>query len=313
MITRQPPSLVTREGALCIRGVRVEERSADFIASTDAIDSHGDIIDQESWRLEHFLANPIVLYGHQSSELPIGKATSTVVRNGQLETTIRFASAEANPRAEEVWRLVQEGVLRAVSVGFLPTDGKYEMRDGKDVFVWRAPVLKEISVVPVPANHEALARMKAAFAAGNDHKESVMDPKELQSKIEKQSIELAELAAKLKSNETEKAALERQNDLLAKARDEALARASKAEDALVELEVEALVGTKITPAEKADFVELRKTNPGLYRRMLDQRPDLALGAVVTPKEREAVKGRSVGNGGASAALLADVKKSARLA
>lgn len=312
-VERQSPALVTCGDAMCLRGIRADDRTADFVASTDAIDSHGDIIDQESWRLEHFRANPIVLYGHDSRELPIGKATAVAVRNGQLEVSIKFASAEANPRAEEVWRLVQEGILRAVSVGFLPTDGKYEVRDNKDVFVWRAPILKEISVVPVPANHEALARMKAAYAASQGKKEASMDPKDLQLKIERQAVELTERDAKIKALETEKAALERQTDVLAKARDEAIARASKAEDGLIELEIDALVGVKITPAEKPDFVELRRTNAALCKRMIDQRPTLNLSAVVTPKEHpSAGADRSVSNGGASAALLADVKKSAGL-
>jgi len=319
--TREPAPLVTRGEAMCIRAMKPEERTASFVASTEAVDSYGDIVDQASWQLDHFKANPIVLYGHNSRELPIGKATDIAVRNGQLEATIKFASAEANPRAEEVWRLIQEGILRAVSVGFVPTDGKSEVRDGKDVFVWRSPVLKEISVVPVPANHEALARLKAAFASTHDSEtpalpgtnprnaeETAMDPKELTAKIEKQAVELAEMGAKVKALETEKNALEKQCESLVKSRDEALARASKSEDGLIELEVEALVGKKITPAEKADFVELRKTNTGLFRRMVEQRSAMTLDTTVTPVEREAVQPRTVSNGSASANLLADVKK-----
>lgn len=346
---REPTALVTRDGAMCLRAAKAEERTATFVASTEAIDSHGDIVDQASWQLDHFKANPIVLYGHNSRELPIGKATDVAVKNGQLETTIKFASAEANPRAEEVWRLIQEGILRAVSVGFLPTNGNYEVRDGKDVFVWRAPILKEISVVPVPANHEALARMKKALADASgdidehqrararrlaecetalrnleravnsapenfetpalpginpsNEKESDMDPKELTTKIEKQAVELAELGAKVKSLETDKAALEKQNAKLVEERDASNARASKAEDGLIELEIDALVGKKIKPAEKDHYVELRKTNPTLFTKMVAQLSDLNLDSKVTPMEREGTKTRSVSGGGASAVLL----------
>lgn len=323
---REAPALVTRSEAMCVRAMRVEERSAEFVASTGAIDSHGDIVDQESWQLEHFKSNPIVLYGHNSRELPIGTATKVGVKNGQLEATIKFASAEANPRAEEVWRLVQEGVLRAVSVGFLPTDGRYEMRDGDEVFVWRSPVLKEISVVPVPANHEALARIKAAFAAANDpltpalpghqpgntEKESVMDVKELEAKVAVQAASLTDASAKIKSLETDKAALEAQNKSLVEARDKAEARAAKLEDAVIEQEVDALVGKKITPPQKKTYLALRKSNPDLFKEMVEQLCDLSLDKVVTPPEREPTKVRSIGGGGASAALLTRVKKAAEL-
>ena len=132
---RDTSDLVTRDDALVCKLVNAEQRTADFVASTDALDSHGDIVEQD-WVLDHFKANPVILYGHNSRDLPIGQATYVGVEMGSLMVTVKFASAEANPMAEQVWRLVQERVLRAVSVGFKPTDGRYEMRDGREVFVW---------------------------------------------------------------------------------------------------------------------------------------------------------------------------------
>ena len=157
--------LITRDDALMVRTINAGARTVDFIASTAARDSYGDIIDQESWQLDHYKANPIVLYGHASRDLPIGQAVYCAVENGQLVCQIKFASEDANPMAEKVWRLLQEKVLRAVSVGFSPVNGRYETLDGAEVFVWRNSILKEISVVPVPANHEAVARMKSLLAA----------------------------------------------------------------------------------------------------------------------------------------------------
>ncbi len=314
---REPTALVTRGEAMCLRAMKPEERSASFVASTEAIDSHGDIIEQASWQLDHFKANPIVLYGHNSRELPIGKATDVAVKNGQLEATIKFASAEANPRAEEVWRLVQEGILKAVSVGFLPTNGNYEVRDGKDVFVWRQPILKEISVVPVPANHEALARIKAAFAADHDsetqalpgnetsnaEKEVHVDVKELEAKIAVQTASLNDASAKIKTLETDKAALEAQNKSLVEARDNAIAKADKLEAAVIEQEVDALVGKKISPAQKKTYLALRKSNPDLFTEMVAQLADMNLDKTVTPPVREPGKVRSISGGTASAVLL----------
>ncbi|NOU33328.1 MAG: hypothetical protein HOO96_35980 [Polyangiaceae bacterium] len=130
------------------------------MASTAAVDSYGEIVEQV-WKLERYMANPVVLFGHQSRELPIGRSTFVGVRGGQLECTVRFASPEANPKAEQVWQLVKEDVLRAVSVGFMPGSVRYEKRGGEDVAVLSDNELHEISIVPIPANPEALAKMRA--------------------------------------------------------------------------------------------------------------------------------------------------------
>ncbi len=51
----------------------------------------------------------------------------------------------------------------------------------------------------------------------------------------------------------------------------------KAEDKIVSLEVGALIGVKISKAEEADCLELRKTNPKLFEKMILGRPNLGGG------------------------------------
>lgn len=347
---RECGGIVTKGDGLRLKGIRAETREADFIASTDAVDAHGEVIDQSSWQLNQYQLNPIVLYGHNSRDLPIGKATGVGVRGGRLEATIQFASADANPMAEQVWRLVQEGILRAVSVGFMPTDGKYEVRDGEDVFVWYAPVLKEISVVPVPANYEALAKMKAAFRAvaddddadrapaadseePNPEDETMGDTNTTETKgtdataqkIGELNIKLVEVEqradkaearatlaekalegaqAQVKKLEDAAKVLESEHAKACADRDAATKRADEADAKLVEVEVEALVGVKIEPSEKADFVELRKSNPALFKSMVDKRADMKLTARVVkadPKQDDPSPG---GSGAANDAVQA---------
>lgn len=145
---------------LSFKGFEVETRTASFVASTEIQDADGDIVEQ-SWRLERYKRNPVVLFAHDNRSLPIGRASEVEVKDGQLVADITFASAEANPLAENVWKSVQEGTLRAVSVGFRPHQIKSERRDDKDVYLLGDNELYEISVVPIPSNPEALARMKA--------------------------------------------------------------------------------------------------------------------------------------------------------
>jgi len=314
------------------KSIDTTRRTVDFVASTDIVDSHGEIVDQNSWRLDDYLKNPVVLFAHNSRELPIGRCIDLSVRNGgrgqQLECRIEFASEEMNPKAEQVFRMVQEKFLRAVSVGFVPKSYRWEMRDGEEIWVWADCILKEISVTPVPANPETLAKMKSkalterngpanpssasnmspASSSGinptNVERETKMDLKELQDRIEKLTAanakfeveiktthdaqlkaeaDLRALEGKCKTLETENAALVAQAKTLAEARDaekaakeaaeKALAEGvKKAQDEAAEAEVTALVTTKtLDETEKDVFVELRKSNPTLFAKMIAQR------------------------------------------
>lgn len=127
------------------------------LASTNAIDRQGDSVQQDGWDLENFKKNPVILWAHNYDELPIGKATELGVTVRGLEITFEFAPAEANPKAAQVRKLMEEGFLNAVSVGFIPKE-----RNGN--IITRQELL-ELSVVPVPANQEAL---RLAMSKGLD-------------------------------------------------------------------------------------------------------------------------------------------------
>jgi HK97 family phage prohead protease len=149
---------------LTLRSMSESTRSADFIASTASIDSYGEIVEQK-WHLERYLRNPVVLYAHNSREMPIGHAKNVRVTSTGLECSVTFLSAKANPLAEQVWQAMKEGALRAVSVGFFPNTVRTEKRNEKDVTVLSDNELYEISVVPIPANEDAVMRAKAAGGA----------------------------------------------------------------------------------------------------------------------------------------------------
>lgn len=125
-----------------------EDDVYEFIASTSSIDRQGDSIDQAGWELDNFQKNPVILFAHNYSELPIGKAIDIVKGENTLTIKIKFASEEANPKAQQVRRLVDDGMLSTTSVGFIQKE-----RNGS--IITRAELL-EVSIVPVPANAEAL-------------------------------------------------------------------------------------------------------------------------------------------------------------
>jgi phage head maturation protease len=77
-----------------------------------------------------------------------------------LEATVKFATAEENPQADQVYRLIQGGYLRAGSVGFRVN--KWEMIEKTDTLRFTEVELLEFSVVCVPSNPDALVSARSA-------------------------------------------------------------------------------------------------------------------------------------------------------
>lgn len=311
-------TMVTRSIFIHEKSIRKESREADFVASTDIVDMHDEVVAQD-WDLRDFKNNPVALFAHCSRDLPIGKCIRCEVvmgpRGAQLECTIKFSTADLNPLAEQVWRNIEEGVLKAVSVGFVPRDLRFEVRDGREVLVLGKNKLLEIIVTPIGANPEALAKMKSkarnsaqpqppvAVAAG--HTETSMTEEEMKAAVAAKDAELAALKAEnedLKAKaadakaqaEVAKSAVEtvvtgtlatEESDLVvAKAladRDAAAEKADAAEKRVAELEaaalvseVDALVGTKILPAQKDAYVAIAKADRTAFSALVATLPEL---------------------------------------
>lgn len=128
-----------------------------FTISTDTVDRMGDTIAVDGWDLKAFKKNPVVLWAHDSTQLPVGKASNITVEDGKLKADAEFASADLNPLADQVLRMYQQGFLSAVSVGFVPHKWAWvEDKDRPWGIEFMEQELLEFSAVPVPANPEAL-------------------------------------------------------------------------------------------------------------------------------------------------------------
>lgn len=129
------------------------EKSGDeitAIASTATVDRQGEIVEVEGWDLKDFKANPIILWGHDHSQLPIGKATKTWIEGTgkSAKLMVKIAFQEVTELGRAVKQLVADDVLKTLSVGFLPIDGE----DNR----YTKQKLLEVSVVNVPANSDAM-------------------------------------------------------------------------------------------------------------------------------------------------------------
>lgn len=129
------------------------EKDADSfiaVASTATVDRHGESISQDGWELNKFKKNPVILWGHDHSEPAIGTASKVWVegegKRAKLMANIKLHDVTEKARA--IKSLVEQGILKTLSVGFRPLEDMVDNTFPKQE-------LLEISVVNVPANPDA--------------------------------------------------------------------------------------------------------------------------------------------------------------
>lgn len=178
----------------------LKDRKATFIASDESEDRMGDIIRAKGWELSEFRKNPVLLWGHNASELPIGIVEDIRVVGKQLMADVVFATKELNPFADHVFQMVKAGIIRAVSVGFSPDETKVRL-DKKGNFLgyeFLKQQLHELSVVNVPANANALAVAKQLHISERDHRKLFGDSVTSDAiKRERENLAIAKVKAHL--------------------------------------------------------------------------------------------------------------------
>ncbi|HXI43855.1 MAG TPA: HK97 family phage prohead protease [Bryobacteraceae bacterium] len=144
-----------------IHKVSAEKNGMSFVMSDETPDRMGDVIVASGWDTTNFNKNPIALFGHRS-DFPLGTWKNLRVEKTKLVGDLSLAPPGTSDRIDEVRRLVEADILKAVSVGFrdiesVPIDPKSPfggMRFTKSELV-------ECSLVAVPANPNALAISKS--------------------------------------------------------------------------------------------------------------------------------------------------------
>jgi HK97 family phage prohead protease/HK97 family phage major capsid protein len=130
----------------------------EFVLSDETPDRMDDVILSDGWDLTSFKRNPIALFNHRS-DFPVGKWRNLRVEDKQLLGRLELAPAGTSSRIDEIRKLVEVGILQAVSVGFRPIEEK--KRDGGNLgYTYLKSELVETSLVAVPANPNALAVAK---------------------------------------------------------------------------------------------------------------------------------------------------------
>lgn len=149
---------------------QIEKRQAEFVISTEAVDTYGTVFKVDGWDLTRYEQNPVVLYAHQSwsADPDVIIGTSEVfVEDQQLIGRVTFESAETNPLAEKVFRKVQAGILRMASIGADIREAHWGVEStGEDpnVLYFDKMDLLEWSIVPIGSNPDAHKRSAEALS-----------------------------------------------------------------------------------------------------------------------------------------------------
>jgi len=157
MIRKTLAASVEKEGS-----VKVEAT-----ITTETIDRDGEVLVSQGMDASEYEKNPVVFYNHDYAQ-PIGKISDLRRGKGKIDATIEFAQRpdgfEGSYFPEFVESLVEQGIVKGISVGFVPMSGgvrKASTKDREDYGdevrqVYSKWKLLEVSVAPLPANGTAL-------------------------------------------------------------------------------------------------------------------------------------------------------------
>lgn len=141
-------------------GHQSEADPFEFVLSDESVDRMGDVIRADGWDLAAFRKNPIALMGHSHEQI-LGVWENVRVEGKKLLGRLKLAKPGTSPLIDTVRSLIEQRILKAVSVGFQPIEAEPRKSGGGYDFIKSA--LHEVSVVSVPANPNALAIAKAAL------------------------------------------------------------------------------------------------------------------------------------------------------
>jgi len=134
------------------------ERSVVSYITTGAVDRDQEIVEPKGAMLDDYRKNPVVLFCHDYSKLPIGKNVWIKSDEKGLIAKTTYAPHE---EAEKVYQYRKAGFPLAESIGFVPLEYKDHTADEKEKNggvrrTFSKWLLLEYSDVPVPSNPEAL-------------------------------------------------------------------------------------------------------------------------------------------------------------
>lgn len=155
------------EKTFTVRSKAVDAAAGIYEAmiSTETVDRQGDIVRAGGAKIDNFMKNPVVLFGHSYDQPPVAKTLAVEKIPGLgLKARFQFPRKGISTFADTVHGLWAEGYINATSIGFIPLKS-VPIDPGKpygpqEFQEWE---MLEFSLVPVPANQEAVRLALRSF------------------------------------------------------------------------------------------------------------------------------------------------------
>lgn len=129
-----------------------------FVLSAETPDRVGDVVIQRGIDLTNFKQNPVALVQHERKALPIGVWKNIRVQGDATLADLHLATVGTSRIADLARGLIDQGILRAVSVGFMALESiRLEPRGTK----FLKSELLEASLVSVPMHPRAVMVAKS--------------------------------------------------------------------------------------------------------------------------------------------------------
>ncbi|MEH6789657.1 HK97 family phage prohead protease [Parasphingorhabdus sp.] len=148
---------------LTIKGIDPERREISGIATTPTLDQVGDSVEP----LGGEFALPLPFLWQHDHDKPIGHVTQAKATAAGIEFVAKLvAGAEPGKlkdRLDEAWHSIKSGLVRGVSIGFMPLESEPLKTGGRRFTRW---AWHELSAVTIACNGEAsIAQIKSADMA----------------------------------------------------------------------------------------------------------------------------------------------------
>jgi HK97 family phage prohead protease len=136
-----------------LKEINPENREIIGVASTEDEDRDGEVIKQSGLNTKIFIeTNPILLANHDGVDIRsvLGKITEIWLKGNKTMFKAKFS--KVNELAVQAYEMVKEGILNTFSIGFMAKE--YDKNT-----ITKSELL-EISLVPIPANPNAIVMAK---------------------------------------------------------------------------------------------------------------------------------------------------------
>lgn len=141
-----------------------EDGSVKFRLTEKSIDRHGEVVMPKGGKLQNYIKNPVVLFGHgfeKQGMMPVGRIDPESIEQtaDYIDANVIFDDEGTDDFAMLVADKVRNGFLNAGSIGFRAIEtSKEPVLDGQVGLTHKKWELMEFSIVPIPALPSATAR-----------------------------------------------------------------------------------------------------------------------------------------------------------